>query len=395
MRAGTPDLKPLTGLRGLAAWYVVLFHIRLSTPMPAPLLAVLGKGYLAVDLFFMLSGFVLWLNYAERLRGEGLAGAPAFLWRRVARIWPLHLFVLGGAVAFALALVAAGRPNPVDYPFSQLPLHLLLVQNWGFTDDLAWNDPAWSISCELAAYLLLPLLCLSVDWRRLPVGALVLVLLLLAGALALIFGAAALPRLGDDIPHFGLVRCLVEFAMGTILCALWQQGVRPLWPALGAVSAAIGWAAGLPEPFAVPLLFAGLLLALANSRLLSDPVTLWLGEVSYSIYLAHFLLFVLFKLLFVSDPAHVPGPMLGLFLLLVLAASALLHRFVERPAQRLLLGLGTGAKSRGLRAKWTVSTRSTMSTTSNPASPAAVSDGVGAISIPTATASPTAKRSTG
>lgn len=395
MRAGTPDLKPLTGLRGLAAWYVVLFHIRLSTPLPAPVLTVLGKGYLAVDLFFMLSGFVLWLNYAERLRSEGLAGAPAFLWRRVARIWPLHLFVLAGAVAFALLLIATGRPNPGDYPFAELPLHVVLIQNWGFTDHLAWNDPAWSISCEFAAYLLFPLLCLSVDRRRFRTPALLLALLLLAGALALIFAAAGLPQLGDDIPHFGLARCFAEFAMGTILCALWQRGVRSLWPALGGLAAAIGWAAGLPEPFAAPLLFAGLLLALANTRLLSDPVTLWLGEVSYSTYLAHFLLFVLFKLLFVSDPAHVPLLVLGVYLLLVLGASALLHRWIERPAQKLLLLFGTGAKSRGLGGKWATSTSLTMSTTSSPASPAAASDGAGPISIPTATASPTVTRSTG
>ena len=61
-------LDALTGLRGIAAWMVVLFHIRLSLTglLPGWAIAGLGKGYLAVDLFFMLSGFVLWLTWERR-----------------------------------------------------------------------------------------------------------------------------------------------------------------------------------------------------------------------------------------------------------------------------------------------------------------------------------------
>src|SRR4029434_2342184 len=102
-------------IRGVAAWFIVLFHIRTGarTQLPETLMAILDKGYLAVDLFFMLSGFVLWLNYAERLRGHGIAGVPSFVARRLARIWPLHIFILALTVMLALAQSVAGDINPL------------------------------------------------------------------------------------------------------------------------------------------------------------------------------------------------------------------------------------------------------------------------------------------
>jgi len=159
------ELKALTSVRGIAAWLVVFFHIRQALALPHPVLAVLAKGYLAVDFFFLLSGFVIWMSWGERIRTGGLAAVPAFLQRRVARVWPLHIFMLAFAMALAAALTLTGRSSD-HFPWQELPLHIFLLQNWGFTEHLAWNDPAWSISCELGAYLLFPLLALAIDWRR-------------------------------------------------------------------------------------------------------------------------------------------------------------------------------------------------------------------------------------
>ena len=339
------DLPALTGIRGVAAWLVVLYHIRLGAAwaLPPPVVATLGKGYLAVDLFFMLSGFVLWLNYADRLRVGGIGEAANFLARRVARIWPLHVFILAGAVAFVLATAAAGRPPSDHYPWGELPLHLALMQNWGLTHSLTWNDPAWSISCEFAAYLLFPLLALAADWRRFGTTALCALLALLALTLCATMWAGGETSLGADIPRFGLPRALIEFSMGTILCALWERfrdAPLSLAAALGALAAFLmAWAAGAPETLAVPLTFAALLLAVALTA--ASPLNPlgwrpvhYLGEISYSTYLGHFLLFIAFKLAFVSDGAHVPLPLLGLFLAMMLAASVLLHHLVEKPAQR-------------------------------------------------------------
>lgn len=338
------ELKALTSVRGIAAWLVVLFHIRKSIAgLPDPVLHLLGRGYLAVDFFFLLSGFVIWMTWHERIRAGGFAMIPGFLQRRVARVWPLHLVMLGFAAALALALQLTGRGSD-HFPWHELPLHLLLLQNWGFTHHLAWNDPAWSISCELGAYLLFPLLVLGIDWRRIPVWGVIAAIAALLVLLHLVFAGAGAVSLGQLIPEFGLFRCVLEFAAGTAVAALWLRW-REAWrtPALASFAVALafatGWALGLPETFAAPATFAALLLGLAlTSARRGNPLEAgwlhYLGEISYATYLSHYLLWVAFKLAFVEDAHAVGWPLIAGFLLLVLLASVALYHLLERPAQK-------------------------------------------------------------
>jgi peptidoglycan/LPS O-acetylase OafA/YrhL len=329
MTGRTQELAQLTGARGIAAWAIVLYHLRLSIDgLPASAVAVLAKGYLAVDFFFLLSGFVIWLAWHDRVAGE----TWRFWQKRFARIWPLHAAMLLFAVALALALAIRGNPDRA-FPWAELPLHLLLVQQWGTTTALHWNDPAWSISAEAGAYLLFPLLIRCVDWRRWSAPMLVVAC---AGVLAILPLTMGLGTLGQDIPRFGLLRCLVEFTAGTIVAALYQRSgeVRaPLLLGMGLLAAVL---AGMPETFVVPAAFAALLLALARARtplLASRPVH-WLGEISYATYLSHFLLWKALKLLLPAGPQ--PPAVIALYLLLVLVASHLLYRWLELPGQRWL-----------------------------------------------------------
>jgi peptidoglycan/LPS O-acetylase OafA/YrhL len=340
-------LDALTGIRGLAAWGVVFYHVRLSLSglLPAPVIAALGKGYLAVDLFFVLSGFVIWYNYAARIRDGGWGEARLFLWRRFARVWPLHGAVLAGFAVFAALLGATGRDTS-GYPWAELPLHLALVQNWGFLPALAWNHPAWSISAELAAYLLFPALVAAWRWERLPSWALLGIAAALALAIHLLFAAHGEVTLGARIEQLGLWRCLAGFAMGMVLCLLWQRWRGSRQAALSAALAcalvlALAGVLALPETMFVPAAFFTGLLALALgqgaiARVFGGKVLTYLGEISYSTYLAHFGLFIVFKLLFVDASLQLGwGQLLG-FLALVLAASALLYHWLEKPAQRWL-----------------------------------------------------------
>ncbi|QLC20961.1 acyltransferase [Parasphingopyxis sp. CP4] len=343
------NLGALTALRGIAAWYVVLYHVRLSSSdlFPESIVAIFSKGYLAVDFFFLLSGFVIWLSYRDRLSENGVAAIPHFLARRFARIYPLHFVILCGAVVFALLHIAVDRSSPEAFPLHELPLHFLLVQNWGFTDALSWNDPAWSISTEMAAYLLFPIIALGTDWRAVSTPILLALIASLALALHIFFVTMDAPLLGTNIPQTGLMRCLVQFTMGTLLCALWlrwrDNAGRMAIVAITGAAIAVGLvlSGSVPETLVVPLALASLLLAAALTaerryNPLSSRPLIYLGEISYATYLCHFLLFDAFKIPFVDDSGQITMIALGGFLALTLIASMLLYHLVERPAQSAL-----------------------------------------------------------
>lgn len=348
-------LPTLTGLRGFAALAVLFYHIRggMTGFLPDRDISVLAQGYLAVDLFFVLSGFVLWWTYGGEFRDRGVRAAPHFIVRRFARIFPLHLAVLSAMVLFAAALIVSGRDPGEHYSFAELPAHYLLVQNWGFGDRLAWNDPAWSISTEWAAYLLL---AVAGGWlRRLPRGAWSFPLLVIAMAAGLGWWFAATGRasIGDDIPATGLLRCLVEFGIGILLCLWWTaQRQQPRGTAIiyGTALGLIGVAVLLfgvagSQPAAVPLFMTAVVIvalqaSTAPRPLLSGRIAIWLGDISYAVYLSHFFLWILFKLFFVDDPARVDPAMILAFTLLTLTASHLLHIALEVPGRRIAQRVG-------------------------------------------------------
>ncbi len=346
-RERIPHLAALTGLRGVAAWFVVFYHARLSLGgwMPEAGIAVAAKGYLAVDVFFMLSGFVMWLNYGKRLRAEGAAGAPAFWWRRLARIWPLHAAVLGAMVCFALVLLATRR-DMANYPLAELPLHLLLVQNWGLTSALTWNHPAWSISTELAAYMMFPLAVVAVRWEAIRPWALIAGIIGAALVLHGMFTLAGAERLGDQIPRLGLVRCVIQFGIGMALANLWlvwrdRRSMALACAATGALVLAVMVLLDGAETLLLPLAFAAILLALALdrgpvTRLLSARPLVWLGDASYATYLVHFPLLIALKLVAVDESLQIGPALFAAYLLVLLALSGGLYRWLEKPAQKWL-----------------------------------------------------------
>jgi len=347
-----PELLPLTAIRGLAAWWVVLFHMRvlLAPWLPAGAIAFLAHGNLAVDLFFILSGFVMALNYGERVADGGARAYGDFLVRRLARIYPLHLLILAGFAGYALAAAAFGSARLEEQSWGYFGQSALLVQNWGLSGEARWNVPAWSISTEIAAYLLFPLILAALAPRRRPLW------LLAAAALALGLCVQPLFRLlgypyPNAVAQTGLFRCLLQFAIGMALYGLWLRLPRRAWLATALFAAAAASAAGfllwnLPL---VPLAWSALILALARVRRagpLEAPALVWLGRVSYATYLSHYLLLTLFKFAFVAPGIPVPPALLALFLVATLAVSALLYHGFERPAQRRLVALWEGRSRR-------------------------------------------------
>lgn len=343
-----PTVRPidaLTSIRGLAAWWVVFYHFREALPpnLPGALDALFSRGYLAVDLFFQLSGFVIALNYASSFRSVTFAGTLRFLSLRLARIYPLHLFmmVLFLVNPLAIKLFSAHGGTAGRYDPGYFLMSLFLVQNWGFAPVAQWNIPAWSISTEWFAYLLFPVLAWACCRFLHRAFSIVLLAALLFAALAV--AASRTDSIGNDFEHFGLIRCVVQFGIGMLIFRLYA--CRPLTRRFeGDVLALLALAcfavfAVLPVPdYAVmPLGFFLLIYALTDdrgtlSRILRGPVLEWLGLVSYSTYIVHYFIkdWVKFLLLRPGVPDYVP---VLAYVATVLAASALLYRCVEVPGR--------------------------------------------------------------
>jgi peptidoglycan/LPS O-acetylase OafA/YrhL len=355
----TGELRSLTSARGIAAWLVVLYHIRSGANWaPEWLMAVMHKGYLAVDFFFLLSGFVIYLSAHRTLLRDRGAAVPAFLARRFARIYPLYAFMLAATIAFATLIEATGR-TAGNYPWAELPLHIVMMQNWGLTPALSWNHPAWSISAEFAAYLLLPALVLWTPIARMRRANLAGAMMLVIASMFLLLTLCGQRSLGGDIPRFGLVRCLAEFSCGTMLCAFWLRG--PDAEGRSVLIAASGtllfWGLWLldmaSEIWAFPAGAACMILALAHASGLRHNPLQWgplhyLGQISYATYMVHFMLFIWFKIAFVENANAIPPSIMAGFLALTLGTSALLHHLVEQPGRRWLSAVRPWPQARRL-----------------------------------------------
>ena len=167
-------IPALTGLRGVAALWVVLFHYQVQSAFLGSswFAGVLGidAGWHGVDLFFVLSGFVLMLAHGEDFQTLTVPSTLAFLKLRVARVYPLNFVVLLLIVAAALFDSRFAdwyrTLNPANYTAIPLLETSLLANRWGYTAVGDWNQPTWSLSIEIIGYLAFPLLAWGLIQRR-------------------------------------------------------------------------------------------------------------------------------------------------------------------------------------------------------------------------------------
>lgn len=342
--AANNPLEALTSLRGIAAWWVVIYHFRESIgSAPSWFHSLASHGYLAVDLFFILSGFVLSLNYGKYF-ANGPRGALRFYGLRLARIYPLHfvMMILFLSVPIAVGLFSRQGLAAEDLAPGYFLMSLVLIQNWGFSNELFWNVPAWSISTEFFAYLLFPFLAWGAVRHLGSVLASVracAALLIGLGLIAPAFGET----LGSDIPRFGLIRCVIEFGAGIALHRLMAtRPVRLSYESSFAICIAClcftAFAAGFAPDYAVmPLGFLLLIYALADrrtavARLACRRILISLGTISYSTYLCHYFIKIWIKFLLVRPEVPDFIPFIG-YICLTCVASLLLYRWVEVPGQ--------------------------------------------------------------
>jgi len=151
----------LTSLRGLAAILVVLYHASYNVDWPEGhlLKLVFSQGFLAVDFFFVLSGFIIAYTYSDRFSEFTWSNYRVFLWKRFARIYPLHLFVMLLFVSITVVIFITGRPPDSRwYPVDGFFFKVLLIDAWWTGYATTWNVPSWSISAEWFVYLTFPCL---------------------------------------------------------------------------------------------------------------------------------------------------------------------------------------------------------------------------------------------
>ncbi len=351
--------KALDGWRGICALMVVLFHLNAATHV----YALTRNAWVAVDFFFVLSGFVLTSGFESRVDSPAALGV--FSARRLARLYPLHLATL--VVLLALLAAEAWRNGTplfaAAHGLDALLQCLMLVQ--GFTTEaLSWNFPSWSISIELWASLLLGLalwLARSNAWMVFGLSACLL------ATLILVYGEPAGPAATEQGALLKAAHYLMAFAVGVVLFKLfarlsrraWRPPAWVEWPAALLVLATFLLADRMNSPGTVGI-FAAVILVFAFE---DGRVSLWLrkpafqsiGRWSYSIYLVHPLWTILtFKVVLaaggwsglqatdVASGARLTlgGPFAmdlaaGVCLAMVVGTAALTYRIIEKPGTRL------------------------------------------------------------
>ena len=328
-------------LRGGAALVVVLWHWRhffpVFDPTKHPLYWLLWPFYLhgwrAVDLFFCISGFVFYWLYGDRIvrgsAGSEQQGEQGITFRefavlRLSRLYPLHL-----ATLFVVAIAQWSRPEPFVYGNNDLyhfGLQLFFASSWGLERGHSFNGPAWSISVEVAMYGLFWAACwlgLRRWWHL---------------ALFAAIGAALSSR------HV-VGQAAMSFFAGGLAFAAYRRIGPAVWPA---AATGLLWVA---VPLADHLGMRGLRFAYG---LVLFPLTVLgfaamepfvaktakglsaLGDISYSSYLLHFPLQMLFASLVTSGDLFYRPATLGVFFLVLISVSLLSFRYFERPMQRWL-----------------------------------------------------------
>lgn len=353
-------IQELESVRGLAALFVVCYHI---PPWHALRdIAVVNNSYLMVDLFFVLSGFVIFIAYHDRIASP--RDLMRFQFLRFARLYPVHLLFLAVFVLLEAAQYLAESKLGLESPNSEafrengpaafIQQLFLLQALWPAEHATSFNAPAWSVSVEFYLYLLFGLITL-LGGRRRDIVFMVLAFVALVMLSGMSFETAY------------LLRGLAGFFSGCVVANVvgrWQgepsRIAVPDWASPLAIAVLFLFLLFKTDARLDPLIYllsAGLVASLALgregwlTRMLAHKPLVWLGTISYSIYMSHLAViwgvnqFIRFVL---QRPEHVGSngisvPQLAademvlataVVLIVVVLTSAVVYRTVEAPWRR-------------------------------------------------------------
>lgn len=377
----SPSYIPsLTPLRGIAAVLVLVYHFHLlAMPLQdTEKYHFMGKWYLMVDLFFVLSGFILYHVYGSYFKdGWNKVHFGRYIRARLARIYPLHLFTLLYAIGLYFFIDSFGVEwAPIEkeiFNLAAIPTSLLLIDAWGMHPEATWNTPSWSISVEWFVYLLFPLLVIPF-LRKNRKAIMVLMLIALTGFLLIMFwlgpanyvvrarhlgafdtGPPSIWSIGV-ITGPALLRGLSGFIVGMVAYHAYLQDWGKRWLQNGFIWMGfwifllLTWNARILPDMVAVCLFGFLILSTAYATgwiksFLNNQVMIYLGDISYSIYLVHMLVLFTFLGLQKLDPVPTEQPlpefgvrwtMAIVFLLMNLLIATATYFGIEKPARTYL-----------------------------------------------------------
>ncbi|MDZ8052913.1 MAG: acyltransferase family protein [Aulosira sp. ZfuVER01] len=366
-------INSLTSLRGIASVVVVIHHFSYYTlPKTGSTLSTYSNffhnGYLWVDFFFMLSGFIMTHVYARDFSTKVTSdNYRSYLLSRFARIYPLHIFILSlfvGLEIFKTFLlhhfVFTGKFN-----LTALFANIFLLQAFDlncpplFWCNTYWNEPAWSISVEFFIYCIFPFLLFFL-LKNSYKNDLMIYLSSLIGILLLVTFTRG--NLDSIIGVPAIARCGLECVLGIITYKVYRRGNYQKYFNLNLLAIiAITWIMlimhnywhhwrSLHDCLILPA-FSLLILAVAVnnkgviSKFLNSQLMLYLGTISYSVYLVHWFIQEVIKFSWVYEFNEIFGQSftglenflaLGVFLTITLLLASLTYRFVEVPMRKYL-----------------------------------------------------------
>ncbi|MES2307865.1 MAG: acyltransferase [Verrucomicrobiota bacterium] len=356
------EIPALTGIRAVAAYAVVAHHFRQEWETLVPALGNLSfiseNGGYGVSLFFILSGFILTYVYDSLLNPLTLSGYRSFVWNRFCRIYPVHFSILLFLVLTVGIAQWKGFKYPVDqFPWSDLPWHFTMLQAWGIVNPMHWNYPSWSISAEWFAYTLV--FPIFLPWTRWIHGRapLAITTFLLLSLYLFLLQRGFIPMWSGPLVQIGFLfvsgillarmRLLISTKIGEGLC----------WVGLTAVLLSFyELHKGESRVWEIAMLsgFAAIILGLSRAdgimgRGMSNRGIVYLGTISYSLYMTHTVTSIFLRALFPiqkygdSSMAKKGGVFLIEFLVVTLVA-ALCYHIIEVPIRERLRRSG-GRKS--------------------------------------------------
>jgi peptidoglycan/LPS O-acetylase OafA/YrhL len=356
-------IRSLTGIRGVAAMWVLLFHAAqgAGTIFALPLLERIPDiwyGCLGVDLFFMLSGFILMYAHGRDFYVFRKDSLIRFARLRISRVYPLNavvLLLIAAFVAFQPGYVVWARSSEGIFVYGGRSAFtagafvrtLLLANRWFLPWAGEWNQPVWSLSLEVLGYLLFPFMAFYALRISRPWVLVALASLCLTGTYVILTHFAFQCEIGQ----LAVVRMLACFVTGVAVFRLYKLtpvfGTR--FATLITTLAALGIVARDMPPFRhietkgniqFGFLFAALLYGLAFEqgyvcKLLSSRFMVFLGEISFPLYLAHVTPLLWLRYFMQTNgrrfsPAEKSASLLCWAIGCIVLAT-LLHYFVEKP----------------------------------------------------------------